>query len=176
VRDSFALITLNAGIDALDGTIPGAVQLGLYARLQELLLGRMVWFIRNADMGAASLATTVARFQGGIAELGANLAASTATALPPRWRADALVAQGVPEELADRLAGLDRAGRGAGHHAGGGAHRSTDHRSGVHHFAVAESFGLGALLRAASDISTGDYYERLALDRALGAIGRRIAD
>src|ERR1019366_7506017 len=49
-RDSFGLTELNSAVDALDGTILGAVQLGLYARLQDLLMNRIVWFIRNVDL------------------------------------------------------------------------------------------------------------------------------
>ena len=38
VRDSYGLIELNGAIDALDGMIPGALQLRLYGQLQDLLL------------------------------------------------------------------------------------------------------------------------------------------
>jgi glutamate dehydrogenase len=172
VRDSFSLITLNAAIDALDGSVSGQIQLGLYASLQDLLLGRMVWFIRNADLAAASLATTVARFQPGIAELGATLATILPLPAAAAWRgrADALIASGVPADLAARLAGLDELA--AAPDIALVAERTTRPITEVAavHFALAETFGLGSLQRAAADIATGDYYERLALDRAFDAI------
>src|ERR687893_1527162 len=48
-RDSFGLTEFNAAIDALDGVVPGQFQLRLYGELQDLLMNRIVWFIRNVD-------------------------------------------------------------------------------------------------------------------------------
>ena len=50
VRNSYDLIALNSEIDALDNKVSGEVQLGLYAAVQNLLLDRLVWFLRNADL------------------------------------------------------------------------------------------------------------------------------
>ncbi|HET7718233.1 MAG TPA: NAD-glutamate dehydrogenase, partial [Bauldia sp.] len=47
-RDAFALQALNAEIDALDNRVPGMEQLGLYRMVQDLLVSRTVWFLRNA--------------------------------------------------------------------------------------------------------------------------------
>src|SRR5262249_9467556 len=44
VRDSFAMTALNGEIDALDNKVSGAVQVELYAAVQDLLLDRIVWF------------------------------------------------------------------------------------------------------------------------------------
>ena len=172
-RDSYGLIALNSAIDGLDGTIPGAVQLGLYAGLQDLLFGRMVWFIRNAGLGAAPLAETVGRFQPGIAALAGQLGAI----LPPgaaeamMGRAMALVGAGVPQELADRLAGLEELAAATDIIlVAEGTGRAVTEVAAAH-FAVAEGLGLGPLLRAATEIVTGDPYERMAIDRALGTIG-----
>ena len=155
------------------GALPtGAVQLGLYAGLQTLLLGRMVWFIRNTDLRTVPLATTVARFQGGVTELAAQLGAILPPPAAEAWhaRAAALAAQRVPEPLADLLAGLDELAAApdiilvaerTGHKIAEVA---------AAHFIVADIFGLGALNRAAAEIATTDYYERLALDRALDSI------
>ncbi len=171
-RDCFAVGDLNAGVDALDSVVGGTVQMALYARLQSLLMNRIVWFIRNVDLAAVPLDKVVERFQPGIAEIGTNLA----TLLPPeaaeawRTRAAELVAQGVPEALAARIAGLDelaaapdivvvaqRAGQPVA-------------RVAATHFALAAMFRLGALARAAAEVPASDYYDRLALDRAVDAI------
>src|SRR3954452_7163261 len=54
-RDAFRLPELNAAVDALDAAVPGALQLRLYGDLQDLLMSRMVWFIRNVDWAPGSL-------------------------------------------------------------------------------------------------------------------------
>src|SRR5262249_1732872 len=46
VRDSYQMIALNTAIDALDNKVPGKLQLDLYAAVQDLLLDRLVWFLR----------------------------------------------------------------------------------------------------------------------------------
>ena len=50
MRDSYDMVALNAEIDALDNKVPGEVQLALYAAVQDLLLDRLVWFLRNVDL------------------------------------------------------------------------------------------------------------------------------
>ena len=50
VRDSYDMPALNDEINALDGKVPGKVQLALYAAVQDLLLDRLVWFLRNVDL------------------------------------------------------------------------------------------------------------------------------
>ena len=49
VRDSYQMPELNGEIDKLDAKITGKLQLDLYAAVQDLLLDRLVWFLRNAD-------------------------------------------------------------------------------------------------------------------------------
>ena len=58
-REAFRLPELEAALDALDGRIDGSLQLHLYAEAQELLLSRMVWFLRQTDLstGVAAIAT-----------------------------------------------------------------------------------------------------------------------
>ena len=77
----------------------------------------------------------------------------------------------MPAELASRLAGLSAvevtpdivlvAER---------TQRSVDEIAATH-FAVAEQCRLGAIARAAEDVVTTDYYDRLALDRTVDAVG-----
>ncbi len=50
VRDSYDMIALNTAIDTLDNKVPGKLQLELYAAVQDLLLDRLVWFLRNVDL------------------------------------------------------------------------------------------------------------------------------
>ena len=60
----------------------GRLQLGLYAAVQDLLLSRMVWFVRNVDF-KDGLEAVIARFGPGIREI----AAALDTTLPPDLQA-----------------------------------------------------------------------------------------
>ena len=54
VRDSYGMTALNSEIDALDAKIPGQLQLELYHAVEDLLLDRVVWFLRNAELSAGA--------------------------------------------------------------------------------------------------------------------------
>ena len=99
-RDSFGLAELNSAIDALDGVVPGAVQLDSTRDLQDLLMNRIVWFIRNVDFTKQSLADVVGTYR----------------PASPRWSA------GLPKTLSEdalgRLACAHQRARRPGH-AGG---------------------------------------------------------
>ena len=106
-RDSFKLTELNAAVDALDGAVPGALQLRLYAELQDLLMSRIVWFIRHVDFNSTTLESVVGTYGAGVAEVERAL-----DALAPAARAaftarrQSLAGQGVPDDLARRIAAI----------------------------------------------------------------------
>ncbi|MDF3063501.1 MAG: NAD-glutamate dehydrogenase [Microvirga sp.] len=171
-RDSFGLIELNAAIDALDGMVPGALQLQLYAELQDLLMSRLVWFIRNVELRSGGLEGVVRDYRAGVAEVEASLTDTLSLAAQQAWaaRADALAGRGTPVELARRLAALpdlvaapdialvaQRTGRPVREVA-------------ATHFAIEAVFRLGGLIGAAREIAVKDHFDRLALDRAIDAI------
>ena len=66
VRDSYEMTALNAAIDALDNRIDGKLQLDLYAAVQDLLLDRIIWFLRNIDL-TKGIADLVVHYRDGIA-------------------------------------------------------------------------------------------------------------
>ena len=68
VRNSYDMPALNDEINALDGKVPGKVQLKLYAAVEDLLLDRLVWFLRNADL-SKGLAGVVEHYRDGITAL-----------------------------------------------------------------------------------------------------------
>src|SRR5271170_3802851 len=72
VRDSYEMTALNAAIDALDNRIDGKLQLDLYAAVQDLLLDRIIWFLRNVDL-SKGIADLVAHYRDGIAGVAAAL-------------------------------------------------------------------------------------------------------
>lgn len=168
VRDVFGLRALNDAIDALDNRVPGAVQLDLYAQTQTLLIHRMVWFIRNVDF-SQGLESVGARFRPAVE----TLAASAATLLPTqaaeamKQRATALERAGAPQDLAARMAALDAM-------ASGPDIALVAEKSGADIASVAATFfatdaalGLGRISTEAGGIKIADYYDRLAVDRAL---------
>ena len=68
VRNSYDLIELNGEIDALDNKISGKVQLDLYAAVQNLLLDRLVWFLRNVNL-SQGLEKIIGHYRDGIAQV-----------------------------------------------------------------------------------------------------------
>jgi glutamate dehydrogenase len=179
VRDSYGMTALNAAIDDLDNRIPGKLQLDLYAAVQDLLLDRIVWFLRNVDF-TKGLADAVAHYSDGIAAVTAALdGALSQDALKARsTRRKELTDAGVPQELAVRIGNLgplaaatdiilvaDRTGEMVGEVA-------------ATFFATGAFFGLDRIASAANNIPIADYFDRLALDRARESIGdaeRRLA-
>jgi glutamate dehydrogenase len=172
VRNSYDLVALNGEIDSLDNKVSGKVQLDLYAAVQDLLLDRLVWFLRNADL-KQGLEKIITHYRDGIAQVDAALdtALPKPTAAARAARAEELVKASVPDALARRMAGLaaltaapdivlvaDRAGKPVGEVA-------------ATYFAAENFFQLDRMAHAASNIMVSDYFDRLALDRALDSIG-----
>jgi glutamate dehydrogenase len=179
VRNSYDMVGLNGEIDALDNKISGKVQLELYTAVQDLLIDRIVWFVRNVDL-SKGLADVVEHYREGIAAITGALD----DMLPPaaqaarRARTAELAHAGVPQELAQRIANLgplamapdavlvaDRTGKPLADVA-------------ATYFAAGAFFQLDRIASAARGIHVTDYFDRLALDRALDTIGeaeRRLA-
>jgi glutamate dehydrogenase len=179
VRNSYDMIALNSAIDALDSKIGGKLQLDLYAAVQGLLIDRIVWFVRNVDL-SKGLADVVEHYRAGIEAV----AAALDQVLPDEMtrarvaRANELASAGVPQELAQRIASLpslamapdivlvaDRTGKPVVDVA-------------ATYFAAGAFFQLDRIASAARGIVVTDYFDRLALDRALDTIGeaeRRLA-
>ena len=172
VRNSYGMVELNAEIDALDNKVSGDVQLGLYAAVQDLLLDRLVWALRHVDP-AQGLEKVIAHYKEGIAQVEAALgtALSKQASAARDARAGALTKVGVPEALARRIASLpvlkaapdivlvaDRAKKPVGEVA-------------ATYFAIEAFFQLDRVAGAAGNIVVSDYFDRLALDRALDSIG-----
>jgi glutamate dehydrogenase len=172
VRDSYDLGTLNGALDQLDGRVPGALQLRLYRQVQDLLLSRMVWFIRNIDWARQALDGVVASYRDGIAAVEAGLKDSLPRpALEQAGRrAAALMGEGVPEALAIRLATLDELVAAPDIVLAATRSGQPVEQVAATHFAIAFRFKLADISAAAHDVPLADYYDRLALDRALATI------
>ena len=127
VRDSYGMTALNGAIDRLDNKIPGKLQLDLYAAVQDLLLDRIVWFLRNVDL-SKGLADLVTHYRDGIAAVGAALDGVLSQDLREARsaRRRELGAAGVPDELAGQHRQSSRVDRGARYRFGSRSHRQAD--------------------------------------------------
>ena len=172
VHDSYGMGELDGAIDKLDNRVSGKLQLDLYMAVEELLLDRLVWFLRNVDL-TKGLATIIEHYRTGIAAVEAALdgALSEDAAQARQHREDELKAEGVPLDLARRIANLpalasatdivavaERTGR-----------KVADMTA--TYFAAESFFRLDRIANAARGIVISDYFDRLALDRALDSIG-----
>ncbi|MBO0717819.1 MAG: NAD-glutamate dehydrogenase, partial [Rhizobiales bacterium] len=169
-RDSYDLTTLNAAIDDLDNKVPGQLQLDLYIEVQNLLLDRLVWFLRAVDF-SKGLAEVVMHYRDGIAAvsaaLGESLSQDLQTAREARQRE--LIAAGLPEAIAGRVADLHALVAAPDIVLVADRSRNPVNRVAVTYFAVAAFFGVQRLTSA--EIQVADYFDRLALDRARDVIG-----
>ncbi len=170
-RDAYGLMELNLAIDGLAGAIGGQAQIALYAEVQDLLIGRIVWFIRNLDL-SGPIAPVVARYREGIAALQAVLPevmGGAVSAALDRRTAD-LVAQGMGEAPARRLASLAALTSALDivrvAETGGAAIPDIA----ATHFALDRAFHLSDLAAAARGVATGDTFDRIALERAVSNI------
>jgi glutamate dehydrogenase len=171
VNESYGLERLNDAIDALDNRIDGRLQLGLYASVQDLLYSRMVWYARNVDF-SAGLNAVISRYGSGVREIAAALDNN----LPDDMQAgrgkrrQELVSGGVPAEFAGELADLDalvsapdivKVAERTNHAIGDTA---------ATFFAAKANFRLDRIVAAARSVPANDYFERLAIDRAVDQI------
>jgi glutamate dehydrogenase len=172
VRNSYDLIGLNSEIEALDNRIPGKLQLDLFAAVQDLLLDRIVWFLRNADL-AQGLAAVIDHYQAGIAAVAAALdGALTEAARAARTaRSAELAAAGVPDAAARRIADLPWLNPAADIVLVADRTQQPVADVAATYFAAGAYFQLDRIVAAARRVPIADYFDRLALDRALDTIG-----
>ncbi len=167
-RDCFGLTDLNGRIDALDNKIDTAEQTRLYAMAQTLMRDQLVWFLRNTPT-TDGLEKVISHYRDGLAELETSLGAILpATMNDELGQVEKQLADsGVPAKLAGKVAALGILSRGPDiiYVAG---------RSGTKLKDVAKIFfELGAdlkidwLVKKADEVSSTDYFERLALNRII---------
>jgi glutamate dehydrogenase len=181
VDESYGLRRLNDAIDALDNKIDGQVQLGLYSAVQDLLHSRVVWYVRNVDF-SAGLEAVISRFGPSIREIAAGLD----NALPQDMQAarskhrQDLSDGGVPVELAGELADLNVLASAPDIVTVAGHTNRAIRDTAATFFAAETNFRLDGIIGAARGVPANDYFERLAIDRAVDQIAaaerRLVAD
>jgi len=171
-RNAYDLPALNDEINALDGKLPGQAQLALYESVQNLLLDRLVWFLRNVDL-SKGLAGVVEHYRKGIVALNAALdkALPTEAAEARATRIKELVATGVPEPLAGRIGSISEIAAAPDLVLIADRTKQPIAPIAATYFAAEAFFRIDRVVAASRGIVVSDYFDRLALDRALDSIG-----
>ena len=162
---------IYAGIDALDGKIDGQKQLLLYRGVQDLLRKQTAWFLRHG-LSEESLEPEIERYRAGVERLAMNLAA----ALPKEARArlererERLEGEGVPAELARRLAALEPLTQALDAVRVAAPMKVTVQDAARTIFAIRDAFHLDELAAASEGLAAGDYFDRLAVNSILAAV------
>jgi glutamate dehydrogenase len=181
VDESYGLNRLNDAIDALDNKIDGQLQLGLYAAVQDLLHSRVVWYVRNVDF-SAGLEAVISRFGPSIREIAAGLDNNLPQDIQAgrSKRRQDLTDGGVPMELAGELADLNALVSAPDIVTVAGRTNRAIGDTAATFFAAEANFRLDRIIAAARGVQADDFFERLAIDRALDQIAaaerRLVAD
>jgi glutamate dehydrogenase len=172
VRDGFALPALYREIDALDNKIDGQVQLDLYAAVGRLVLSASAWDLKNGS-GTAALGEQIAALQDARRTLEPKLASLLPEFTKERIseRKLALVEAGTPEKLAERLALLDASALIPDIALVARDAKSDLLVAAKAFFAISDTFRISRIEDAAGSIAPSDYYEGMALSRAVDTIG-----
>ena len=177
VRDTFDLPSINNSIDVLDAKISGKLQLELYAIVQERVIAQTVWFVRYGNF-SKGLASTVSPHRKAVETLTPILENIVPDFITERIEADTarFTDAGVPRTAARSLARLPIAGLipdilFAANQTG----KPLNNAAKVF-FAITETFQIGKMVEAARSIQTDDYYDDLALDRALQSLHKARRD
>ncbi len=167
-RDSFGLTDMNAAIDDLDNKMSGQTQLALYDELRSLLLQQTAWFIRNVSL-EAGLSNVVERYAEGI-----DIIRGMLDELLPEFITQSVETQtqsfvngGAPEALAKRVAQLSALTLATEIVLIAERAETSVENAARAYFAILANFKLGRITEQIHTIAVHDYYDRLALDRAM---------
>ncbi|UUP17459.1 NAD-glutamate dehydrogenase [Nitratireductor thuwali] len=171
VRDGFDLRSLFAAIDALDNRIDGQVQLRLYLEVWRLIHSATAWQLKNGD-ATVEVGERIEQLSQARAtlepELGAILPAFLSTRIAERTTR--FVNDGAPEDLARRLSFLGVSELVPDIVAAAGLAEAQLPKAARAFFGVSEAFRISRIEDAAQAITPSDYYDGLALQRALDMI------
>ena len=176
-REAFAMNELTREIDVLDAKISGSVQLELYAIVQERVISQTIWFVRYGDF-SNGLGIEAARYRKAVDSLSKTLNKIVPDFLAQRISDDANRFQqaGVPKSLAQKLAQLPLAGLIPDILYAAEKTGCKLDVAAKSFFEITQTFHIGRMVQAARLIETADYYDGLALDRALQSLHRARRD
>ncbi len=164
VREVFGLRDVWASIEALDGTVPAAVQLDLLQEVTRLVGRKTQWMLRDGAW-PLDVSRTVEEMAPGVQMLSANLdeLATEETLAPARARMAHWVEAGVPEPLAAGIACLMVMAAAGDIVRTSAAHDLPMDLVARLYFAVGARLGLGWLRQMADGLERGGHWHKLAL-------------
>ena len=167
-REVFGFREIDTAIDALDNKVAGDTQLALYRRVQDTLLSTTVWFLRNASF-SLGVGAVVDLYRPAVAELADELdqLMPERIAAMVNERVELVRALDVPEDLAERVARLGVLSAAPDVLLAAQSAGATLTRTAAIHFDIAERLRIGRLVSIGHNLPLTDYYDGLALDRAL---------
>ena len=164
----FGLERAGATVEGLGAAVASAVRLDLTAALRDLLIEATVWFVRNVDFDG-SIGAMVERFAGPVERIvgGLEAAAPESVARVIAAERERSIAAGIGAEAVALLAGIGRRGAALdvallAETSGAGLDEVT-----AAWFGLGERIGLDRLAEAARATAVEDYFEGIALDRAV---------
>ncbi|WEX09712.1 NAD-glutamate dehydrogenase [Chelativorans sp. AA-79] len=171
VRDGFDLRSIFSAIDALDNRIDGQVQLALYERVCRLILSATAWQLKNgAGAGPTGerirhLIEARAKLEPALKSLLPHFLAEGISAMAAQYEA-----AGVPAPLAGRLGSLDASALVPDIVLAADTAKTDLSKAASAFFAISEAFRLSRIESAAGALAPTDYYDGLALARAMDTI------
>jgi glutamate dehydrogenase len=168
MRSAFDLSPLWGSIHGLANTIPGQLQLDLYARLEDLLTEQTTELLRAGPVEDVERITNGTRqalslLDDHFAAIATPRQAQAAEDQAGRW-----TVKGVPEPVARRIAVLEQLGSmPALIKLAGITNRSIETVARIT-YAVGDHLRLAELKARAGTLKTTDYFDRLACDAAIG--------
>jgi len=163
--DVFGLDALWTEVESLDNKVPAAAQLALLCEIDALLEWIALWFLRNAP-APADLGAWVTDYKDGAR----TLLACIDEVVPPHYLADTrnramrAIANGVPERLAMKVAGLVNLFSACDIVRLANRKKLPVRRIAELYFAIGTRFRLGRLRAAAATIDHKSHWQRLAID------------
>ena len=176
-RDTLGLPAINEAIERLDNKILGDLQLELFDIVQERLVTLTIWFARYGDY-SRGISAVVTDYKEAIDSLTPKLEKIIPDFMRERIEVDYLRFKdsGIPDQLAKTLARLPIVGLIPDILWCAKSSKKTLQSTAETFFAITETFRIGRIVQAVRNITVSDYYDGLALDRALQSLHRARRD
>ncbi len=170
-REVFDLRGMWQTIESLDNQIPAVAQTDMLRQINDLIERATLWFLRHGSR-PLDIGRHVAIFGKGVAALAANLE----DVLPNHYRMDIedraqpLINEGAPEDLALRMAGLVNLVSGCDIVSLADARKLEPLKVARLYFAVGSRFRLGHLRASAEALVADSHWQKLAIDALIEEI------
>ncbi len=167
-RAVFDLEEVYSEIDALDTKIPGALQLSMYAEIQNLLRAQTKWFLHNVDL-SQGLSDVISTYKNGLELLDQSVdeVMSRMQISELQEEIKNLEEQGVSSNLTAYIASLNFLSNGPDIILAANNTDKTIREAAIIYCEIDRQFHLDDLRKQAIELGHGDYFDRIAVNSAL---------